>query len=89
MGDGFSRGPLPWMGGERFEVCDATTDGIRCDKCDCKIVYDADDKIADAINALGLGNLPTFCPACVALTGLSYQYSSTEDEGSVPPSNVQ
>lgn len=26
MGDGFSRGPLPWMGGERFEVCDATTD---------------------------------------------------------------
>lgn len=67
----------------------AKADYIRCDKCDCKLVYDHDDKIADAINALGLGNLPTFCPECVARTGLSYQYSSTEDGASVPPSNVQ
>lgn len=67
----------------------AKADYIRCDNCDCKMVYDHDDKISDAINALGLGNLPTFCPACVALTGLSYEYSSSEDGVRVPPSNVQ
>lgn len=67
----------------------AKADYIRCDKCDCKIVYDADDRIADAINALGLGNLPTFCPECIARTGLSYQYNHSEDDARVPPSSVQ
>ncbi|MCM8735936.1 hypothetical protein M5E06_17530 [Azospirillum sp. A1-3] len=44
----------------------AKADYIRCDRCDCKVVYDAEDTIKDGLQALGLGDTPILCKDCRA-----------------------
>ena len=39
----------------------AKADYIRCDVCDCKVVYDGYDQIAEALEKLGLENMQTLC----------------------------
>lgn len=48
----------------------AKADYILCDRCDAKIVYDGEGKIAEGIVALGLDKAPVLCEACrTATTG--------------------
>ncbi|QCG95024.1 hypothetical protein E6C67_14435 [Azospirillum sp. TSA2s] len=42
----------------------AKSDYICCDRCDCKIVYDHDDRIAEGLAALGLDKAPALCETC-------------------------
>lgn len=44
----------------------AKADYICCDRCDCKIVYDAEDTILDGLKALGFGDAPILCKDCRA-----------------------
>lgn len=44
----------------------AKSDYICCDRCDCKIVYDHDDRIAEGLTALGLDKAPALCETCRA-----------------------
>ncbi|WP_376960172.1 hypothetical protein ABNQ39_20935 [Azospirillum sp. A26] len=44
----------------------AKADYILCDRCDCKIVYDAEDTILDGLKALGLDDAPILCKDCRA-----------------------
>lgn len=67
----------------------AKADYIRCDKCDDKIVYDADDAIFDALDKLGLANLPTYCESCARKTAIRYAYQRGGEElVQVDPSHV-
>lgn len=66
----------------------AKADYIRCDACDCKLVYDADDKIFEALDELGLANLPTYCGECADKAALMYScYRGGEEWVQVRPSN--
>lgn len=44
----------------------AKADYILCDRCDSKIVYDGEGKIAEGLAALGLDKAPALCEACRA-----------------------
>ncbi|HYF89017.1 DUF551 domain-containing protein [Azospirillum sp.] len=46
----------------------AKSDYICCDRCDCKIVYDHDDRIMEGLVALGLDKAPALCETCRAAT---------------------
>ncbi|PWC54673.1 hypothetical protein TSA6c_00050 [Azospirillum sp. TSA6c] len=54
----------------------AKADYILCDRCDAKIVYDGEGKIAEGIFALGLNKMPALCEACrsaIAMAGANEQ----------------
>lgn len=58
----------------------AKADYIRCDHCDTKLVYDGYDAICDAIDRLGLGNMPVYCETCRQSEGLAYAYTRNAGE---------